>query len=138
MKVDRAAMQNSLEVRVPFLDKNFVDLAFRLSAPVKLHGQQSKGILREAVRDLLPPSVLNRGKKGFSIPFKYWFADRLSDVAHDRLDHAHIVSEGLVSQRAIDDLLQPVRGKTDGSKLWRMLVLESWVRGLRDGTLAGH
>ena len=131
VKMDRASMQNSLEVRVPFLDKGFVELAFRLTAAIKLHGEQSKGILREAMRDLLPRIVLGRGKKGFSIPFKYWFVGGLTQFAHEHLAGARVVSEGFLTQRALDQLLRPGRHKTDGSRLWRVLVLESWLRGLQ-------
>lgn len=133
VKTDRVSMRHSLEVRVPFLDRRFVELAFALSPALKLYGNRSKGLLREAVKDVLPASVLSRGKKGFSVPFRDWFVGSLSTFAQDTLADSLVVSEGLVSQRAVNSLLYPLRGKTIGSRLWRVLVLESWLRGLRDG-----
>src|SRR6185295_14594758 len=60
-KVDIASMANGLEVRCPFLDRDVVDLALRIPASLR----RGKGVLRRAFRDLIPPSILNRGKMGF-------------------------------------------------------------------------
>ncbi len=132
VKVDRASMRTSLEVRVPFLDLRFTELAFRLSTALKLYGNQSKGLLREAMRDDLPASVLGRSKRGFGPPLSHWFAGALAAQARERLSGALVVEEGLLDQRAIDNVLRPVRGKIDGTMLWRILVLESWLRGIRE------
>ncbi len=136
VKVDRASMQTSLEVRVPFLDLAFVRFAFQLSSPLKLYGDETKGLMRHALRSDLPPSVLSRRKRGFGPPLSYWFAGGLQEFVRERLEDAHVVREGLLERRAIDATLTPRRGKLDGSKLWRILVLESWLRNLRGGRLA--
>ena len=129
VKVDRSSMQNSLEVRVPFLDKEFVHFAFRLSPTLVLYGDQSKGLLREALTKQLPDNILQRGKRGFGPPLKYWFGDTLSDLARDRLRDAEIVSAGLVDDEGVRQLLRPRHsGKVEGSRIWRLLVLESWFR----------
>jgi asparagine synthase (glutamine-hydrolysing) len=129
VKVDRSSMQNSLEVRVPFLDKNFVHFAFRLSPELVLYGAQSKGLLREAMSKKLPENILQRGKRGFGPPLKHWFSDILSDLARDRLRNAEIVSAGLVDRTAVSRLFRPRRsGKVEGATIWRLLVLESWFR----------
>jgi len=129
VKVDRSSMQTSLEVRVPFLDKKFVNFAFRLSPALILYGAQSKGLLREAMSNKLPEEILHRGKRGFGPPLKFWFGNVLSDLARDRLRNAEIVSAGLVDRVAVSRVLRPRHsGKVDGAKIWRLLVLESWYR----------
>jgi asparagine synthase (glutamine-hydrolysing) len=127
VKVDRASMQNSLEVRVPFLDTGFIEFAFQLTARLKLYGERNKGLLRKAMGNVLPQSVIERGKRGFGPPLKYWFADALAGLAHERLENPMVVSEGFLKKRAVEELLRPARGKIEGAKIWRILVLESWL-----------
>ncbi len=67
-KVDRVSMAHSLEVRVPLLARSIVEFAFSLPEDVRYHGGRLKGILKLAARDLLPPEILSRPKKGFSSP----------------------------------------------------------------------
>ncbi|MFO1517283.1 MAG: asparagine synthase (glutamine-hydrolyzing) [Lysobacterales bacterium] len=75
VKVDRASMMNSLEVRAPFLDADVVDFTRRLPADMKLRGGQTKYLLRRAVEQLLPAPVLTRSKQGFAVPVGRWFRD---------------------------------------------------------------
>jgi asparagine synthase (glutamine-hydrolysing) len=75
VKVDRASMLHSLEVRAPFLDSDLVDFLRRLPADMKLRGSTSKYILRKAAQSLLPREVLTRSKQGFGVPIGQWFRD---------------------------------------------------------------
>lgn len=75
VKVDRASMMNSLEVRAPFLDIEVVDFARRLPADVKLRGNETKWILKRAAEPLLPKGITARRKQGFAVPTGAWFAD---------------------------------------------------------------
>jgi asparagine synthase (glutamine-hydrolysing) len=75
VKVDRASMLHSLEVRAPFLDIELVDFLRRLPADMKLRGTTSKYILRRAAQTLLPADVLTRSKQGFGVPVGQWFRD---------------------------------------------------------------
>lgn len=77
VKVDRASMLNSLEVRAPFLDIELVDFLRRLPSSMKLRGGTSKWILRRCVEPLLPAEVLNRSKQGFAVPIGQWLRDGL-------------------------------------------------------------
>lgn len=78
VKVDRASMLNSLEVRSPFLDIEFVDFVRRLPAAVKIRRGDTKWILKRAAATLLPEQVLKRSKQGFGVPIGKWFSeDRL-------------------------------------------------------------
>lgn len=75
VKVDRASMLNSLEVRAPFLDCDLVDFLRKLPSHMKLRGSTSKWILRKAAQSLLPREVLTRSKQGFALPVGAWLAD---------------------------------------------------------------
>lgn len=75
VKVDRASMLHSLEVRAPFLDIELVDFLRRLPADVKLRGGTTKWILRKAAAKLLPASILTRRKQGFALPVGGWLAE---------------------------------------------------------------
>ena len=74
-KVDRASMLHGLEVRSPFLDTGVVDVAMRLPTRLKFHRGRGKRILRDAMRGLLPDTVLERAKKGFGMPIGGWLRD---------------------------------------------------------------
>ncbi len=84
-------MAASIESRVPFLDHHLVEFAAALPARMKLRGFTTKWMLRQAVRDVLPPEILTRKKMGFPVPFGLWMRGPAgSDVARDvLLDRAH-------------------------------------------------
>lgn len=75
VKVDRASMLNSLEVRAPFLDRELVDFLRHLPADMKLHRSTSKYLLRKVAEPLLPAEILTRSKQGFAVPIGQWFGD---------------------------------------------------------------
>lgn len=77
VKVDRASMLNSLEVRAPFLDIDLVEFLRRLPSRMKLRGAQTKWILRRFAESLLPKEILQRSKQGFAVPIGRWFKDGL-------------------------------------------------------------
>jgi asparagine synthase (glutamine-hydrolysing) len=136
-KVDRASMQASLEVRVPLLDLEVVRLAFRLAPAARLHGGRPKGALAWAMSDDLPPGVFEREKQGFGPPIKYWFAREMAGDVEARLRDSIAVKEGLLDGRALRGLLRPRRGgRVPGPRLWRMLVLDAWLRNVKEGRLA--
>ncbi|MEP6918819.1 MAG: asparagine synthase (glutamine-hydrolyzing), partial [Acidobacteriota bacterium] len=83
MKQDQMSMAASIESRVPFLDHRLVEFAAGLPARMKLRGFKTKWILREAVREILPPEILTRKKMGFPVPFGLWMKGTWGDVARD-------------------------------------------------------
>lgn len=100
VKVDRASMLNSLEVRAPFLDADVADFARRLPAHLKFAHGRGKQILRRAARDLLPASVLARRKQGFALPVGQWFADgKLGQPGDVSGQHADFWRHELASHR---------------------------------------
>src|SRR6202008_4404099 len=79
-KVDRASMAVSLEVRPPLLDHRLIESVFRVVAAVRFRSREKKHLLKQAMRDVLPPAVLGRPKKGFSSPLWYWMDEQSSWV----------------------------------------------------------
>jgi asparagine synthase (glutamine-hydrolysing) len=129
-KVDRASMSVALEVRAPFLARDIVELAFSLPDSYRMRGLRGKRILRDAVRDLLPPSILGRPKKGFGMPVAAWLNGSLRELTHDLLGPDAVRSGGLFRPAAIARLLdEHRRGVQDHRKpIWTLLVLELWRR----------
>src|SRR5204862_8097001 len=85
MKQDQMSMAASIESRVPFLDHELVEFAARLPDDWKLSGWTTKRVLREAMKGLLPESILSRPKMGFPVPFAGWTRDGWNDTVRDVL-----------------------------------------------------
>lgn len=133
-KVDRMSMLHSLEVRVPFLDHELVEYAFSLPGHLKLNGKQTKWILKEAFKDLLPDSILYRRKHGFDVPVGEWFRGDLRDMIEDVCSEATTSRRGLFNPRQIRSLIMDHQdGKRDyNNHLWMLLSLELWQRRYLD------
>jgi asparagine synthase (glutamine-hydrolysing) len=138
VKMDRATMACSLEARSPLLDQELAAFAARLPSDRKLRGGQSKALLREVARGLLPRSIVDRPKKGFGVPTNAWFRTalgaRFAEVAlspdaylRDVVDHSVVAQLYSEHRRGI---------RNHGHKLWALLALELWGRTwLRAGAL---
>jgi asparagine synthase (glutamine-hydrolysing) len=85
VKVDRASMAVSMEVRSPFLDHKFMEVAARIPSDMKLRNGTGKHILRQAIRELLPEDSLERPKHGFAVPVAEWFRGELREQAYEVL-----------------------------------------------------
>lgn len=127
-KVDRASMSVALEVRAPFLARDVVEFAFSLPDSYKMRLIKGKRILRDAMRDLVPRSVLCRSKRGFGIPAGAWINGPLSEIVNDTLSPDRIRASGLLEPTEVARLLSEHRAKrADNRKpLWTLLVLELW------------
>ena len=128
VKVDRASMAVSLEVRAPLLDHRLVEFAARLPSRLKLLGGQSKGFLRHALRTRLAPAALARSKRGFSVPLADWLRGPVGDGLERSLA-AGPLAEWLEIAR-LRDLLQTHRsGRRDHAEiLWAAVVLDHFLR----------
>src|SRR5947209_17457434 len=127
-KVDRASMAVSLEVRAPFLDPRVAEYAASLPVSYKLHGRKTKYILKRAVRELLPPFVTRRGKKGFGVPVAEWLKGRLKPLARDLLSPERLRAHGLFDADTVARLQdEHERGQANHRKLlWTLLMFELW------------
>ena len=135
MKQDQMSMAASIESRVPFLDHQLVEFAAGLPARMKLRGLTTKWVLREAVRDLLPPAILTRKKMGFPVPFGDWIQGKWNDVARDVLLDTRSRQRGIIDAGAVGRLLAAqAAGISDGADaVWSLLNLELWYRTHIDG-----
>jgi asparagine synthase (glutamine-hydrolysing) len=130
MKQDQMSMAASIESRVPFLDHKLVEFAAALPPKLKLRGFTTKWILREAVRAILPASILSRPKMGFPVPFANWMRGPWSGVARDVLLDGRTRQRGIIDGPAIERLIDAhAAGRTEGGDaLWSLLNLELWYR----------
>ncbi len=130
VKVDRASMAASLEVRSPMLDHKLAELAATLPHAWKMHGGKGKRILIDALGDRLPPQLLNRPKRGFSVPLELWFRGPLRDFLWDHLGSSGLASRGIVSPGFLKQLLdEHDSGRRNNTHwLWMLLMAELWLR----------
>ena len=129
-KVDRASMRVALEVRAPFLAREVVELAFSVPDSFRMRGLTGKRMLRDAVRDLLPASILERPKKGFGIPVAAWLNGPLRDLVQDVLGPEAMRAGGIFEAAEVSRMVDAhAQRQVDYRKpLWTLLVFELWRR----------
>lgn len=134
VKVDRAAMAASLEVRVPLLDHRIVDFAWHLPMRFKLRDGQTKWLLRQVLYRHVPRSLIERPKQGFSIPLAEWLRGPLRDWAEALLEPGRIAREGYLRpapvRRAWEALLAG-RPQAD-AQVWDLLMWQAWLENNRN------
>jgi asparagine synthase (glutamine-hydrolysing) len=130
MKQDNMSMAASIESRVPFLDHPLVEFATNIPQNLQLGGFAGKRILKKAVEDLLPRSILYRQKLGFPTPFSRWLAGPQLDVIRKLLLEPRSMERGLFQRDAVERLFGEHReGYRDHyDRIWRLLNLELWQR----------
>jgi asparagine synthase (glutamine-hydrolysing) len=138
MKQDQMSMAASVESRVPFLDHELVEFTARIPARYSIQGFSGKHILKLAVADLLPESIVYRKKMGFPTPWAHWLAGPQFERLESMLVHPRTIERGLIERDKVKELFAEHRmGRRDnGSRIWRLLNLEIWQRIFLDGELA--
>jgi asparagine synthase (glutamine-hydrolysing) len=134
VKMDIASMANSLEVRSPFLDHDFVEYAASIPSSLKRDGLGGKRILKKAVAKLLPDSILHKRKTGFSVPLAKWFRTDLLELLRATLLDDRTAKRSLFQPWFLGKLVNEHReGTRDWSnRLWALLFLELWFRRFVD------
>jgi len=129
-KVDRASMMNSLEVRVPILDHKFAELTFKIPSELKLKRNEKKYILKKAMENYLPQSILSHPKQGFGVPLSLWFKGDLKEFVNDTLLSQHaLISNYLDTNYVKKIVLEDRKGKRDfNSKIWSLIIFEEWLK----------
>ncbi len=130
-KVDRASMQHSLEVRVPFLSHVFVEFAARVPVDLKLRGTTGKYLVRKAVEPWLPPGILERPKQGFAVPLARWVRGDLGGYVERVWRDSRADESGALRPEAVAALLAEHRsGRADRSQmLYALAMFALWWGG---------
>ena len=129
-KVDRAAMANSLETRVPFLNHKFIELAFSLPSHLNESSMVGKQILRNILFKHVPKTIIERPKAGFAIPVDNWLRNELKTWASDLLSSLATHRSDLINCEYVFEMWdchQANKGNF-GSRLWGVLIFEQWMR----------
>lgn len=130
-KTDRASMFNSLEVRVPFLDTDVVGYAMSLPTNYKITRSKQKRVLKAAFDDVLPPSILKRGKQGFDMPIGEWFKNELEGEFRETLAELKtpLLDTDAVEQQFLDHSHSQ---REHGKFLWSVYVFARWHNRMRE------
>jgi asparagine synthase (glutamine-hydrolysing) len=136
---DKMSMASSVEVRVPFLDRELAEfMAWNVPPSLKLKGvvrSTTKYILRKAMQGILPEEVLHQAKAGFAAPIDYWLAHDLREMVDDLLCESRVLNRGLFRPQAVRAYVEEHRsGAQDWSmQIWQFLTLETWMQTFLDG-----
>jgi asparagine synthase (glutamine-hydrolysing) len=134
MYTDKMSMARSVEVRVPLLDNELVDLAARVPPDLKLRRTRRKHVLKESMRGVLDPAIIDRRKAGFGAPVRSWLAGDLRAVVGELLSHERVRSRGLFKPSAVDRLIADNdSGRADNAlRIWALITLELWQQTFLD------
>lgn len=129
VKVDRAAMAASLEMRIPFLDERVINFAWRLPLHQKIRGGQGKWLLRQLLYRYVPQKLVDRPKQGFAVPIDHWLRGPLRDWAEDLLSPASLSADPSLDPAGIRSLWgRHLAGANAQHALWNILMYQAWRR----------
>ncbi len=133
-KVERLTSFWNIIGHSPLADKSIVDASFKIPPELKLHGTIEKWILKEAVRDLLPTTIIDRPKSGMRVPVQNWLTGALKDLSNDLLFGKKARERGLFQEKTIKTWLkgEGLIYARQGGKLWLLLTLELWLQAFLD------
>jgi asparagine synthase (glutamine-hydrolysing) len=128
VKVDRAAMFNSLETRLPLLDHRIVELAMAMPVDVKIRAGETKWVLRQVLYRYIPRQLMERPKMGFSVPIAHWLRHELRDWAEALLAQERLHTQGFFQVDVVRRCWQEhLTGRADNSMpLWALLMFMAW------------
>ena len=131
---DKSSMAASVEVRVPYLDRELLSLAARIPERFKVSGGTSKYVLKKAMEPFLPREVIYRSKTGFGVPLRRWIRNDLREQVRDLLSPEAVQRRGLFSAPQVQTLLNmDAKGQADHAYLiYALVVLEVWMKTFID------
>jgi asparagine synthase (glutamine-hydrolysing) len=138
VKVDRAAMGVSLETRVPLLDTEVIEFAWRIPLSMKVRNGGGKWLMRETLFRHVPKSLIDRPKRGFGVPLEHWLRTDLREWAEDLISESRLRREGFFHPEPIR---QKWREHLSGTRnwhfyLWDVLMFQAWWQEQRKGEVA--
>lgn len=127
-KVDRATMSVSLEGREPLIDHRIAEFTARLPLEYKFDGLSTKKILKDIVHDYIPKPLMDRTKKGFSVPITKWLKKDLKFLLFDVMDDHKIGAQGIMNPVIVKSLLQKFHANNlfFQDYIWRILQFQMW------------
>jgi asparagine synthase (glutamine-hydrolysing) len=129
VKVDMATMANSLELRSPMLDVNVVEWGVSLPHKYKIKGLETKHILKDVARSLVPAELIDRPKMGFGIPRAEWLRTEMKEMLIDTLTDVTAIQRGWFNNSEVKNAIRlHMTGEDKDNILWPMLMLELWAR----------
>ena len=129
VKVDIATMANSLELRSPMLDVNVVEWGVSLPRKYKVKGFETKHILKDVARSLVPANLIDRPKMGFGIPRAEWLRIGMKELVIDTLTDVTSTQRGWFNSVEVKKVIDiHMAGEDKDSLIWPMLMLELWAR----------
>ncbi|MAF80326.1 asparagine synthase (glutamine-hydrolyzing) [bacterium] len=129
MRVDRMAMANSIETRVPFLDHRLVELAMSIPQDLKIKGSKTKNVLKQAVRGIIPDEIIDRKKQGFGAPVAEWLKNReTAKEFTDIIFNSKLKERKLFDYEYIKSLIKEHQsGKENHTfRIWNLITLSLW------------
>ena len=131
---DKTSMAANLEVRVPFLNKEMVELSTRIPSSLKIKGLKRKYVLKKAAESLLPKEIVWRKKAGFSAPVRSWLRGPLRAMVDDLLSAERLKARGLFESTAIREMIEAnLSGKEDYNlQVFQLLTFELWIKKFLD------
>jgi asparagine synthase (glutamine-hydrolysing) len=126
VKADKVTMANSLELRVPFLDPEVFKIAAQIPSELKITKDTTKFALRKAIRDIIPPHVLNRRKLGFPVPIRHWLKDEMHDWSLQIV--AESQTDQYIDKAAVRRIIEEHRSNVQdhSRRIWALLVFMLW------------
>jgi len=125
---DFMSMAHGLELRVPFLDRSLVESCFRIPGRNKLQGDRPKELLLRSLGVELPSDVVNRPKRGFTLPFEHWLRGEMRPMVAGALSKSD-GTRGLLSAGAVREVWNRfLAGRTSWSRPWSLFVLMRWCQ----------
>lgn len=127
VKMDRATMRHGLEARCPLLDQELVAYVTSLPTEYRYKKGQTKRLLVEAVKDLLPVEIGKRGKRGFQVPLAIWFRGAMRNAFVERCVTSSKLHAYIDKERVEKLLSENDRGSDHGNRLWMLYSLATWL-----------
>lgn len=129
VKVDIATMANSLELRSPMLDVNVVEWGLSLPRKYKIKGFETKHILKDVARSLVPAELIDRPKMGFGIPRAEWLRTGMKELVIDTLTDTTATQRGWFNSKEVSRVIDThMAGEDKDNLIWPILILELWAR----------
>lgn len=129
VKVDIATMANSLELRSPLLDVNVVEWGLSLPRKYKIKGFETKHILKDVARSLVPTELIDRPKMGFGIPRAEWLRTGMREMVNDTLTDTTAIQRGWFNANEVKKVIDThMAGEDKDNIIWPILMLELWAR----------